>query len=90
MKRSRKGSLFAHVLVAMNMVPFTAGSPESALMSMAWLAMIASVRYRSEEQLTWLYRHASVAGNVGAPGVGSVALRTHRQYSGALAVVEVT
>lgn len=51
MKRSRKGSLFAHVLVAMNMVPFAAGSPESVLMSMAWLAMIASVRYRSEEQL---------------------------------------
>lgn len=90
MKRSRKGSLFAHVLVAMNMVPFTAGLSASVLMSMAWSAMITSVRYRSEEQLTWLYRHASVAGNVGAPGVGSVALRTHRQYSGALAVVGVT
>jgi hypothetical protein len=61
-RRGEKGSLFTHVSVmAMNAVPLAAGSPANVLMSMALSAMTASIRYGSEEQLTWSYRHVSVA-----------------------------
>jgi len=43
-RRSEKGSLFAHVSVmAMNTVPLAAGSPANVLMSMALLAVTASI-----------------------------------------------
>ena len=37
-----------------------------------------------KEQLTWLYRHASVAGKVGEQGVGSVELRNPQAVLGLL------
>jgi hypothetical protein len=46
-------------------------------------AMTASIPYGSEEQHTGLYRHASVAGNVGKRGVGSVELRNPQAELGA-------